>query len=69
MPARRGGASLALRLEISMHPSLPHRATPRTLIEAGPQALSDGELLAIVLGTGTRWQSAAELARALLIAW
>ena len=33
------------------------------LLEAGPQALSDGELLAILLGTGTRGQSAAELAR------
>jgi DNA repair protein RadC len=39
------------------------------LLEAGPQALSDGELLAILLGTGTRGQSAAELARALLAEW
>ena len=39
------------------------------LLEAGPQALSDGELLAILFGTGTRGQSAAELARALLGEW
>ena len=36
------------------------------LLEAGPQALSDSELLAILFGTGTRGQSAGELARALL---
>ena len=36
------------------------------LLEAGPQALSDGELLAVLFGTGTRGQSAGELARALL---
>jgi DNA repair protein RadC len=39
------------------------------LFEAGPQALSDGELLAVLLGTGTRGQSATELARALLGHW
>ena len=39
------------------------------LLEAGPRALSDGELLAILLGTGTRGQSAAELARGLLGEW
>lgn len=39
------------------------------LLAAGPHALSDGELLAILLGTGTRGQSAAELARALLGEW
>ena len=37
------------------------------LLEAGPQALSDGELLAILLDPGTRGRSAAELARALLV--
>ena len=36
------------------------------LLEAGPRALSDSELLAILFGTGTRGQSAGELARALL---
>jgi DNA repair protein RadC len=36
------------------------------LLEAGPQALCDSELLAILFGTGTRGQSAGELARALL---
>ncbi len=35
-------------------------------LEAGPQALSDGELLAILLGTGVRGQPVAELARRLL---
>jgi DNA repair protein RadC len=39
------------------------------LLEAGPRALSDAELLAILLGTGMRGQSAAELARALLGEW
>jgi DNA repair protein RadC len=39
------------------------------LLEAGPRALSDGELLAILLGTGVRGQSAAELARGLLAEW
>jgi DNA repair protein RadC len=39
------------------------------LLEAGPQALSDGELLAILLGTGVRGLPAAELARALLAEW
>ncbi|HUQ50951.1 MAG TPA: DNA repair protein RadC [Gammaproteobacteria bacterium] len=36
------------------------------LLEAGPQALSDGELLAILLGTGVRGQPVGELARRLL---
>jgi DNA repair protein RadC len=39
------------------------------LLDAGPQALSDGELLAIVLGTGVRGQPVGELARALLSEW
>jgi DNA repair protein RadC len=39
------------------------------LLEVGPKALSDGELLALLFGTGTRGQSAAELARALLGEW
>jgi DNA repair protein RadC len=39
------------------------------LLEAGPQALSDGELLAILLGTGVRGQPVAELARRLLTEW
>jgi DNA repair protein RadC len=36
------------------------------LLAAGPNALSDGELLAVLLGTGTRGQNAVELARGLL---
>jgi DNA repair protein RadC len=39
------------------------------LFEAGPQALSDSELLAILLGTGTRGQPVAELARRVLSQW
>jgi DNA repair protein RadC len=39
------------------------------LLEAGPQALSDGELLAILLGTGLRGQPVAELSRRLLSEW
>jgi len=35
-------------------------------LAAGPQSLSDGELLAILLGTGVRGASATELARRLL---
>ena len=43
----------------------PRSERPRErLLDAGPQALSDGELLAVVLGTGTRGQDAATLARA-----
>src|SRR5262245_17167676 len=48
----------------------PRSERPRErLLSAGPQALSDGELLAVLLGTGTRAQSVAELARALLERW
>jgi DNA repair protein RadC len=39
------------------------------LLEAGPQALSDGELLAVLLGAGSRGQNVAELARSLLGQW
>jgi len=39
------------------------------LLQAGPQSLSDGELLAVLLGTGTRGQNVAELARSLLDRW
>ena len=35
-------------------------------MEVGPQSLSDGELLAILLGTGIRGLSATDLARRLL---
>jgi DNA repair protein RadC len=48
----------------------PSSERPRErLLEAGPQALSDGELLAILLGTGVRGQPVAELARRLLAEW
>src|SRR5690242_21871210 len=36
------------------------------LLERGAQALSDAELLALLLGSGTRGRSAVELARALI---
>jgi len=36
------------------------------LLERGAHALSDAELLALLLGTGTRGQSAVELARTLI---
>lgn len=45
----------------------PRSERPRErLLDAGPQALSDGELLAVLLGTGTRGRDAAALARSLL---
>ncbi len=46
---------------------LPDFARPREkLLERGPQALSDAELLAILLGSGTPGRSSLELASALL---
>jgi DNA repair protein RadC len=48
----------------------PESERPRErLLDAGPQAVSDSELLAILLGTGTRGQPATELARSLLAQW
>lgn len=48
----------------------PRGERPRErLLQAGPQSLSDGELLAVLLGTGTREQNVAELARGLLGRW
>jgi len=45
----------------------PHRERPREkLLERGAHALSDAELLAVLLGAGVRGQSAVELARALI---
>jgi DNA repair protein RadC len=47
--------------------SWPRSERPRErLLDAGPQALSDGELLAVLLGTGTRGRDAAALARSML---
>ncbi len=46
---------------------LPGFARPREkLLERGPQALSDAELLAILLGSGVEGKSALDLARAIL---
>jgi DNA repair protein RadC len=48
----------------------PRSERPRErLLEAGPRALSDGELIAVLLGTGTAGKNAAELARSLLERW
>ncbi|HET7197156.1 MAG TPA: DNA repair protein RadC [Burkholderiales bacterium] len=45
----------------------PHRERPRErLIERGAHALSDAELLAVLLGSGVHGQSAVELARTLI---
>jgi len=45
----------------------PKSERPREkLLERGPQALSDAELLALLLGTGVKGHSAVDLARALL---
>jgi DNA repair protein RadC len=45
----------------------PDAERPREkLLERGAQALSDAELLALLLGSGTRGQSAVELARSLI---
>jgi DNA repair protein RadC len=56
--------------ESFMAQSWPPSERPRErLFEAGPQALSDSELLAILLGTGTRGQPVGELARGVLSRW
>jgi DNA repair protein RadC len=48
----------------------PRSERPRErLLLAGPASLSDGELLALLLGTGIRGQNAAELARRVLDEW
>jgi len=45
----------------------PRTERPRErLIERGPDALSDGELLAVLIGCGTRGRSAVDLARSLI---
>jgi len=45
----------------------PKTERPRErLIERGPDALSDGELLAVLIGCGTRGRSAVDLARSLI---
>ena len=45
----------------------PESERPREkLLEQGPQALSEAELLALLLGSGTRGRSAVDLARALI---
>ena len=50
--------------------ALPPSERPRErLLSAGPQALSDGELIAVLLGTGTRGQNVGDLARGLLSQW
>jgi DNA repair protein RadC len=51
---------------LSVH-EWPESERPRErLLRAGPASLSDGELLAVLLGTGTRGRSASAVARGLL---
>jgi len=60
---RGGGNAVSLR-------DWPRSERPRErLLVAGPASLSDSELLAVLLGTGTRGRDAAELARGLLDEW
>jgi DNA repair protein RadC len=48
----------------------PRSERPRErLLQSGPATLSDGELLAVLLGAGTRGQDAIALARSLLERW
>ena len=48
----------------------PRSERPRErLLQDGPRALSDGELLAVVLGSGVRGENVADLARSLLERW
>jgi DNA repair protein RadC len=48
----------------------PRSERPRErLLQNGPRALSDGELLAVVLGSGMRGENVADLARGLLERW
>ena len=45
----------------------PRSERPRErLLAGGPKALSDGELVAVLLGAGVRGQNATDLARTLL---
>ena len=70
LPENRAGARMAPFRPLETPMPLPTSERPRErLLEAGPQALSDGEVLAILLGTGLRGQPAAELARSLLGQW
>jgi DNA repair protein RadC len=48
----------------------PRSERPRErLLGSGPASLSDGELLAVLLGTGNRGENVADLARRLLESW
>jgi DNA repair protein RadC len=48
----------------------PRSERPRErLLAAGPASLSDGELLAVLIGTGVRGRNASELARRMLDEW
>ena len=74
MPRRRGWGTIRLKTEHKekelASSAWPVSERPRErLLTAGPHALSDGELLALLLGTGTRGQNAADLARGLLGQW
>src|SRR5690606_40989514 len=50
--------------------SWPRSERPRErLLQVGPQSLSDGELVALLLGSGTRGENVSELATSLLERW
>ncbi len=67
-PARHACSPLPPAADrIRHHPPLARRRAPaREAARPRPAALSDAELLAVLFGTGTRGQSAVELARGLL---
>ena len=53
---------------MTLRDTIPLNQRPRErLLQAGPSALTDAELLALILGTGTRGQHAIALAQALLV--
>jgi DNA repair protein RadC len=54
--------------KMTLRNTIPLNQRPRErLLQAGPAALTDAELLALILGTGTRGQHAVALAQALLV--
>ena len=64
MPRRRARATPGDRPGIRFWPE---SERPREkLLERGPQALSDGELIALLLGSGTKGRSAVDIARSLI---
>ena len=70
MRAGLGGPRMGTCTPRRLHVSLsgwPRSERPRErLLGSGPASLSDGELLAVLLGTGSRGENVADLARRLL---